>query len=160
MWPYKIVQGTQQGKGVWTGIKSPNATKVKDNDHGCSPTGCLFNIDLDQTGLYPSHLRGLLRFQITVTGQSQGAYAEIFHIASCSSSFWLAEHVDLAKSEPELMNNITAAWQAAQAKVCAKAPQATCGAVLSTFILLCVSPVCRRRTFKRMMFLVSQTAHQ
>jgi Na+-translocating ferredoxin:NAD+ oxidoreductase RnfD subunit len=30
----------------------------------------------------------------------------------------LAEHVDLAQAEPELMKNVTATWQAAQAKVC------------------------------------------
>ena len=46
-WPYKIVQGSQGGKGVWVGQQSPNATKVKDDDPGCdSEVGCLFNIDL------------------------------------------------------------------------------------------------------------------
>jgi hypothetical protein len=45
-WPYKLVLGTQKGQGIWTGIRSPNATEVKDNDAGC-PTGCLFNIEVD-----------------------------------------------------------------------------------------------------------------
>ena len=44
------MQGGQGGKGIWTGPKSPNATKVKDNDPGCSSSpGCLFNIETDPT---------------------------------------------------------------------------------------------------------------
>jgi arylsulfatase A-like enzyme len=74
-WPYKIVQGKQGGKGIWTGPKSPNATKVNDNDPGCDKEGpgCLFNIDIDE-----------------------------------------GEHIDLAMSQPALMANITAQWQALQ----------------------------------------------
>lgn len=45
-WPYKLVLGRQKGQGIWTGMKSPNATAVKDDDPGC-PSGCLFNIELD-----------------------------------------------------------------------------------------------------------------
>ena len=55
-WPYKIVLGTQMGKGIWTGQKSPNKTVVKDKDPGCGggkdethANGCLFNIETDPT---------------------------------------------------------------------------------------------------------------
>ena len=53
-WPYKVVLGKQRGKGVWTGRRHPNATKLQDDDPGCgsgeagSP-GCLFDIDKDPT---------------------------------------------------------------------------------------------------------------
>ena len=75
VWPFKIVQGSQGGKGIWTGPKSPNATKVKDNDPGCDKEGpgCLFNIETDES-----------------------------------------EHIDLALSQPALMANLTAQWQALQ----------------------------------------------
>eukprot|EP01047_Picozoa_sp_COSAG01_P013225 COSAG01_NODE_615_length_14818_cov_9.454039_12_plen_90_part_00 len=63
-WPYKIVTGKQGGKGIWTGTRSPNATKVKDDDPGCgsmpddlddlaslaglaAPGPCLFQIEQD-----------------------------------------------------------------------------------------------------------------
>lgn len=50
-WPYKVVLGSQGGKGVWTGAQSPNKTKVVDHDPGCGSgendkdPGCLFNIE-------------------------------------------------------------------------------------------------------------------
>ena len=44
-WPYKIVTGKQGGKGIWTGTRSPNATKVKDDDPGCGS----MPDDLDET---------------------------------------------------------------------------------------------------------------
>jgi arylsulfatase B len=50
-WPWKIVNGTQGGLGLWQGIQFPNATdQIPQHgpDFGC-PTGCLFNILEDPT---------------------------------------------------------------------------------------------------------------
>lgn len=47
LWPHKLVLGKQGGKGVWTGPKHPNKTKLKDNDGGCGSAGCLFDINAD-----------------------------------------------------------------------------------------------------------------
>jgi len=51
MWPYKLVQGSQGGKGWWTSPIHPNASQpsIKDSDAGCpkAPTGCVFNIAAD-----------------------------------------------------------------------------------------------------------------
>jgi len=81
----KIVLGAQSGKGVWTGPKSPNSTKVVDNNPGCgngnntaapdpeSGPGCLFDLSKDPT-----------------------------------------EHVDLARTQPALFQQVWAAWQADQ----------------------------------------------
>ena len=64
-WPYKIVQGSQGGKGVWVGQQSPNATKVKDDDPGCdSEVGCLFNIELVRSIHTPSDHSSRLRWSI------------------------------------------------------------------------------------------------
>jgi arylsulfatase I/J len=35
IWPYKLVTGKQKGKGVWTGRRHPNTTKLLDDDKGC-----------------------------------------------------------------------------------------------------------------------------
>ena len=48
-WPFKLVLGNQGGKGVYTGTKNPNSTKLVDNDPGCGEKGCLFNIEVDPT---------------------------------------------------------------------------------------------------------------
>lgn len=63
-WPYKIVLGSQGGKGIWTGPRSPNRSLVSDNDKGCgSPEkndpkthlgGCLFNIETGECWGHPS----------------------------------------------------------------------------------------------------------
>ena len=45
-WPWKIINGTQAGLGLWQGPQFPNATKsipMPGPDIGC-PHGCLFNI--------------------------------------------------------------------------------------------------------------------
>lgn len=53
-WPFKLVLGKQRGKGVWTGIRHPNATRLTNDDAGCGngqpgTPGCLFNIAEDPT---------------------------------------------------------------------------------------------------------------
>ena len=53
-WPFKLVLGKQSGKGVWTGMRHPNATQLTDDDAGCGTgsrrtPGCLFNIAEDPT---------------------------------------------------------------------------------------------------------------
>lgn len=45
---FKIVLGTQGGKGIWTGPQSPNETEQYEDTIGC-PDGCLFNITKDPT---------------------------------------------------------------------------------------------------------------
>lgn len=48
-WPWKIINGTQAGLGLWQGPMFPNASKripQPGTDPGC-PNGCLFNIDVD-----------------------------------------------------------------------------------------------------------------
>jgi arylsulfatase A-like enzyme len=49
LWPYKLVLGSQGGKGWWSSPFHPNATQkdLKDNDKGCPADGCLFNIEED-----------------------------------------------------------------------------------------------------------------
>lgn len=50
-WPWKIINGTQAGLGLWQGPVFPNATKQIPQpgpDPGC-PYGCLFNIQDDPT---------------------------------------------------------------------------------------------------------------
>ncbi|CAB9500962.1 Arylsulfatase B [Seminavis robusta] len=50
-WPWKVVNGTQGGLGVWQGTQFPNATKripMPGPDAGC-PNGCLFDIEKDPT---------------------------------------------------------------------------------------------------------------
>lgn len=47
-WPYKLVIGDQDGKGVHAGPVHPNATKkIKNNDPGCGKHGCVFDIEQD-----------------------------------------------------------------------------------------------------------------
>ena len=48
VWPHKLVNGKQGGKGWWTGPVHPNASqlKIKDDDPGC-PNGCVFDIEQD-----------------------------------------------------------------------------------------------------------------
>ena len=49
VWPYKLVEGKQGGKGWWSAPVHPNASHDsgdKDTDAGC-PNGCVFNIEAD-----------------------------------------------------------------------------------------------------------------
>ncbi|KAG7372537.1 sulfatase [Nitzschia inconspicua] len=51
VWPWKIINGTQAGLGLWQGPIFPNASRripQPGPDLGC-PNGCLFNIKLDPT---------------------------------------------------------------------------------------------------------------
>eukprot|EP00567_Pseudictyota_dubia_P004411 CAMPEP_0197436048 /NCGR_PEP_ID=MMETSP1175-20131217/3518_1 /TAXON_ID=1003142 /ORGANISM="Triceratium dubium, Strain CCMP147" /LENGTH=528 /DNA_ID=CAMNT_0042965229 /DNA_START=513 /DNA_END=2100 /DNA_ORIENTATION=+ len=68
-WPYKIINGTQAGLGVWQGNQFPNASEripMPGNDAGC-PLGCLFNIRDDPTEhhdikeVYPDIFNTLLK---------------------------------------------------------------------------------------------------
>lgn len=46
-WPHKLVCGTQQGKGVRTGPRHPNASvTLIDDDPGCAAC-CLFDVESD-----------------------------------------------------------------------------------------------------------------
>jgi arylsulfatase I/J len=50
-WPWKVINGTQVGLGLWQGPQFPNASKwipQPSTDIGC-PKGCLFNIEIDET---------------------------------------------------------------------------------------------------------------
>jgi len=50
-WPWKIINGTQAGLGLWQGKVFPNESKpipMPGLERGC-PTGCLFNIKEDPT---------------------------------------------------------------------------------------------------------------
>jgi len=49
VWPFKLVLGKQGGKGWWSSPVHPNATQssIKNNNPGCSETGCVFNIEED-----------------------------------------------------------------------------------------------------------------
>ena len=51
-WPWKIINGTQAGLGLWQGVQFPNSTlppiPQPGNGIGC-PTGCLFNLEVDPT---------------------------------------------------------------------------------------------------------------
>merc|ERR1712039_122883 len=47
-WPYKLIMGTQGGKGWYTSTQHPNSTgPIPDHDSGCPGVGCLFNIEKD-----------------------------------------------------------------------------------------------------------------
>jgi hypothetical protein len=48
VWPHKLVNGAQMGKGWWTSPIHPNASQssIKNNNPGC-PNGCLFDIEAD-----------------------------------------------------------------------------------------------------------------
>jgi len=49
VWPYKLVLGSQGGKGWWSSPVHPNATQGPgmDTDAGCPKDGCVFNIATD-----------------------------------------------------------------------------------------------------------------
>jgi arylsulfatase B len=73
-WPWKIINGTQGGLGMWQGPVFPNASKKIPQpgpDPGC-PQGCLFNIQQDPTEyhdlkeIYPKVFDNLLAMLLVV----------------------------------------------------------------------------------------------
>jgi arylsulfatase I/J len=107
MWPYKLVTGKQQGKGVWSGQVHPNSTEtLQDNDKGCGGSSEHLDALAECGGDYKCESVGIaLSKEVSGTGC-------LFNIETDPT-----EHVDLSSdsSHASTLKALTAALKKAQA---------------------------------------------